>query len=213
MQRRTFDLLVSVGGVIIVIALVAAGFIFRANADFAQDNVRQQLEAQNISFKPAAALSPEERKQPGVVKYAGQKVTTGDQALVFANEYIALHMEESLGGKTYSELSTESRAKPDDQELKGKVETAFRGETLRGLLLTTYGFWTLGEKAEQASWAFFAGAAALLALSIVGFVHYARTPRKEVMFQAFTLKEKEKAQAPAKRTGANGEKRSTQTRR
>jgi hypothetical protein len=210
MQRRTFDLLVSVGGVMIVMALVAAGFIFRANADFAQDNVRRQLEAQNISFKPASALTPEEKQQPGVVKYAGQKVTTGDQAKVFADEYIALHLEESTGGKTYSELSAANRANPTPEGAE-KVETAFRGETLRGLLLTTYAFWTLGDKAEQASWAFFAGAAALLVLSILGFVHYARTPRRDVMFHAFTLKEKE--QAPAKREGRNGSTKRTKAAR
>ncbi len=190
MQRRTFDLLVSVAGLVVVSALVVAGFIFRANAEFAKDNVSEQLTAQHISFPPAEALSDEEKQQDGVVKYAGQQVTTGDQARVFANEYIALHMNESLGGKTYSELSSESRANPDNTELAGKVQTAFRGETLRGMLLTTYAFWELGEKAEQASIAFFAGAGALALLAIAGLVHYSRTPKKEVMFNAFKLEPK-----------------------
>lgn len=188
MQRRTFDLLVSVGGIMLAIVLVVAGMIFRANADFAQDNVRAQLEAQNIGFKPAAALTDAEKAQPGVVKYAGQKVTDGDMARVFANEYIALHLEEGTGGKTYSELSAESREKPEDAELAGKVQTAFRGETLRGLLLTTYAFWTLGEKAEQASWAFFGGAAVLALLAIAGLIHYGRTPKRDVLFREFALK-------------------------
>lgn len=190
MQRRTFDLLVSIGGIALVVALVVAGSIFKSNADFAKDNVRAQLSAQNISFPPAEALSDEEKAQPGVVKYAGQKVTTGDQAEVFANQYIGLHMEGSLGGKTYSELSRESRANPEDTELVGKVETAFRGETLRGLLLTTYAFWTLGEKAEQAATVFFAGAAVLLILSLLGVWHYFRTPKREVLFDAFELRSK-----------------------
>ena len=189
MQRRTFDLMVSVGGIMLVIALVVAGLIFRANADFAKENVSAQLEAQHISFKPASALTPEEKAQPGLVKYAGEKVTTGEQAEVFANEYIALHLKENFDGKTYSELSSESRADPDNAELAAGVQTAFRGETLRGLLLTTYAFWTLGDKAEQASWAFFGGAAALLILSLLGLWHYSRTPKKEVMFDAFHLKE------------------------
>ena len=233
MQRRTFDLLVSVGGMIVVIALVAAGFIFRANADFAQENVQSQLEAQNITFPPAAALSDEEKKQSGVVKYAGKQVVDGDMARVYANEFIGLHLKSipNVNGRTYAELGTPQRelrekvtaaqtandpALPGLQKQLDDIttarETVFKGETLRGLLLTTYAFWTLGEKAEQASWAFFGGAAALLALSILGFVHYARTPRKEVMFHAFTLKEKEKEQAQAERTGTNGEKRSARTR-
>jgi hypothetical protein len=198
MQRRTFDLMVSVGGIALVVALVFAGMIFRANADFAQSNVRDQLVAQHIKFPPASALSAEEKAQPGVVKFAGQQVTTGEQAEVFANQYIALHLKENFGGKTYSELSSESRADPDNAELAAGVQTAFRGETLRGLLLTTYAFWTLGEKAEQASWAFFGGAAALLILSLVGLWHYGRTPKKEVMFDAFHLKES----APKKNDGS-----------
>jgi hypothetical protein len=188
MQRRTFDLLVSVAGMMIVVALVVAGFIFKANADFARDNVSKQLTSQHISFPPASALSAEEKEQPGVVKYAGQQVTTGDQAEVFANQYIGLHLKSALGGKTYSELSSESRANPGNKELEGKVQTAFRGETLRGMLLTTYAFWTLGEKAQQASMVFFAGAAGLLLLSLIGLWHYARTPKREVLFNAFGLK-------------------------
>jgi hypothetical protein len=181
MQRRTFDLLVTLGGLLLAVALLVAGLIFRANADFAKDNVRQQLAAQKISFPPADALSKEEREQAGIVKYAGQRVTTGDQARVYADEFIALHLEQSLGGKTYSELSTESRADPANEELAGKVQTAFRGETLRGLLLTTFAFWTLGEKAEQASMAFLLGAGLLILLSLLGLWHYSRTPRSQIL--------------------------------
>ncbi len=179
MQRRTFDLLVSLAGLLLAVVLMVAGLVFRSNAQFAKDNVRGQLAAQKISFPPASALSEEEKAQPGVVKYAGQRVTTGDQAEVYANQFIGLHLRESLGGKTYSELSTESRANPDNEDLAGKVQTAFRGETLRGLLLTTYAFWTLGEKAEQASIAFLAGAALLIVLALLGLWHSARTPKSE----------------------------------
>jgi hypothetical protein len=179
MKRRTFDLLASVGALVVAIALIAAAMVFRANADFAQDNVTSQLTAQKVNFPPADALSDEEREQPGVVKYAGQQVTTGDQARVYADEFIALHLEGIAGGKTYSELSSESRAKPEDEALKGLVQTAFRGETLRGLLLTSYAFWTLGEKADQTAMIFLIGAGLLILLALGGFVHYARTPRRE----------------------------------
>ena len=45
----------------------------------------------------------------------------------------------SAGGKTYSEVSELSRANPDDEELAGQVNTLFKGETLRGLLLYAWG--------------------------------------------------------------------------
>lgn len=179
MQRRTFDLLVSLGGLFLAVVLLVAGLVFRSNAEFAKDNVRHQLTAQKIVFPPASALSKEEKTQPGVTKYAGQRVITGDQAEVYANQFIALHLRESLGGRTYSELSSASRGKPNDEKLAAQVQIAFRGETLRGLLLTTYAFWTLGHKADQASIVFLAGAALLIILAVLGLWHFSRTPRSE----------------------------------
>jgi hypothetical protein len=178
MKRRTFDLLVSMGGLALAVTLAISGLVFRANADFAKDNVQAQLTSQRISFPPASAMSDEEKAQPDLVKYAGQKVTTGDQAEVYANQFIALHLKGIAGGKTYSETSAASRADPDNQELAGQVQTVFRGETLRGLLLTTYAFWTLGEKAAQASAIFLFGAIMLFALSVAGFWHYSRTNKR-----------------------------------
>jgi hypothetical protein len=63
-------------------------------------------------------------------------------------------------------------------ELQGKLDAAKglrgtlqTGETLRGLLLTTYGFSIFGERAGQAAWVCFAAALVLLLLSIAGLVH------------------------------------------
>lgn len=185
MKRRTFDVLMSVGGLVIVVGALVLAAVFHANADFAKGNVRDQLTAQNISFPPAEALSAEEKEQEGVVKYAGQQVTTGDQARVYANEFIGLHLKGINGGKTYSQTSTESRANPDDQELAGKVQTLFRGETLRGLLLTSYAFWTLGEKADQTALILVIGAGVMLALSVLGFWHAGRTPKRQELRVGF----------------------------
>lgn len=35
-------------------------------------------------------------------------------------------------------------ANPTDQKIAGQVATLFKGETLRGLLLNAYGWWTIG---------------------------------------------------------------------
>ena len=175
MRRRTIDVLASLAGVVAAVVLFVAGTYFYQRYDFAETNVRDQLKAQNIFFPPEEALSEEELDQPGVAKYAGQQVDSGRKAEVYANEFIGLHLSEIAGGKTYSELSTESRANPDDEALAGKVQTAFRGETLRGLLLTTYGFWSLGQEARLMMVVSFAGAVILLVLAGLGFWHSRRT--------------------------------------
>ena len=61
----------------------------------------------------------------------------------------------------------------------GLRETMFKGETLRGLLLTVYGFSVFGELAGIAAIAAFLGGVLLFILSILGFLHAARTPREK----------------------------------
>ena len=61
------------------------------------------------------------------------------------------------------------------------MQTLFRGETLRGLLLTSYGFSIFGERAAQAALVCFAAALVLFLASLAGFVHAARTPKDEVL--------------------------------
>jgi hypothetical protein len=198
MKRRTLDIILSTVGVVLAALLGVLGFVLRSNANFAHDYVHDQLAAQQITFTPADKLSPEEQQSSGLVKYAGQQLVTGKQAETYANDYIGLHLAEVNEGKTYAQTSTEARAlraqatqaKQDgaanatqlDQQataLEGKVQTLFRGETLRGLLLTSYGFNTFGDKAMQASWVCFIAAFVLLLASIAGFVHAFRTSKEQ----------------------------------
>jgi hypothetical protein len=180
-RRRTIDLLASTAGIVAALVLLVSGIYFTQRYNFAENNVRDQLRAQRISFPPEDALSEEERAEPGVVKYAGQSLDNGKKAEVYANQFIGLHLREIAGGKTYSELSAESRANPDNEELAAQVQTAFRGETLRGLLLTTYGFWKLGQEARMMAIISFVGAAIIFILSIIGYVHAFRTSRTEIV--------------------------------
>ncbi|MBM3675835.1 MAG: hypothetical protein FJW88_13005 [Actinobacteria bacterium] len=71
-------------------------------------------------------------------------------------------------------MSAESRADLENAKLRGQVDTPFRGETLRSILLTTCGLWQLGQEAQLAMWVCFI-AAVLLGFGIAGFVHAART--------------------------------------
>jgi hypothetical protein len=196
MKRRTLDILVSIGGLGLAGLLLIIGIVFTSNANFANDYVTQQLSQQNITFKPLDTLTPEERAKPGLVKYAGQKLTTGKQAEVYANEFIGLHLESTAGGKTYAELGavqTDLRTKIADAQKSGAAnvadlqkqltevtaqrETVFKGETLRGLLLTSYGFSEFGVKAGQAAMVSYAGAALLLLLGLAGLIHGFVTPK------------------------------------
>src|SRR5215510_8116299 len=100
MKRRTLDLIVSAGG------LVLAGLLLISNANFARTYVHDQLAAQKISFKTADTLTAEEKKQACLVQYAGQPLTSGAQAECYANNFINVHLQGIAGGKTYAELGT-----------------------------------------------------------------------------------------------------------
>ena len=52
-----------------------------------------------------------------------------------------------------------------------RVDTLLRAQTLRGLLLTTYGFSIFGEKADLAATVCYLAAAVLFLLSILGLLH------------------------------------------
>jgi len=69
----------------------------------------------------------------------------------YANHFIAVHLQEIDGGKTYSQVSSASQANPTNQKLAGLTQTLFRGETLRGLLLNVWGWWTIGSYALYAA--------------------------------------------------------------
>jgi hypothetical protein len=60
-------------------------------------------------------------------------------------------------------------------------ETMFKGETLRGLLLTTYGFSIFGDRAETAALVCYLAAALLMLLSIAGLVHAFTTSKDETV--------------------------------
>ena len=112
MRRKSFDAIVSVGGLLLTVVLVAAGALLLWAYSFANGTVTNQLSAQKITFPAATAFAqakPGTEITPGMIpylaKYAGQQLTTGAQAEAYANHFIAVHLQEIGGGKTYSELS------------------------------------------------------------------------------------------------------------
>jgi len=123
-------------------------------------------------------------------QYAGQQLTTGAQAQTYANHFIAVHLSEVAGGKTYAQVSAAALADPTNTTLQGQVETLFKGTTLRGLLLNAYAFGKVAQIAGIAAIVSFVGAAILLVLSILGFVHASRTGRA-VQTQAVAVEQTE----------------------
>lgn len=126
------------------------------------------------------ALPPAD--QAAMAPYAGQLMTTGAQAHVYADNFIAYHLTLIGGGKTYSQLSAESLANPKDAALAAQVDTVFRGTTLRGLLLNAYAFWQIGQIALIAGIVALCCAVVMLILTVLGFWHLRRTgPQAEVL--------------------------------
>lgn len=172
MDRSNWDKIVSGAGAVVAVVLIAVGAMAIYGGNFGQQNVRDRLEPQNISFPPADAMSPEEKAEIG--EFAGQKVDTGVEAEAFSR-YIGGHLVDINDGKTYSETSSEARAEgldPDTAaELQGKADTLFKGETLRAILLNAYGWWTVATIALWAGFAMVAAGLLLGILSILGLRH------------------------------------------
>jgi hypothetical protein len=193
LRRRTLDKLLIGTGAVAAVVFAAAGGLLMWGSNFAEDYVHDELASQNVEFPDADSLREEGRDD--LVKYADEQVTTGAEAEAYAG-YIAGHMEGIADGKTYSEIDDRGAAQAvvdarengaseaeiaelqaTANELKAQRDSLFRGETLRGLLLTSFAWATVGMIAGIAAWVAFAGAALLVALVMAGLVHLRHTPR------------------------------------
>jgi hypothetical protein len=191
MKRRTLDLIFATGGLLIAGLILVLGLVLQNQANFAKDYVHSQLAEQKIVFTPSSALGKDTQAQC-LKNNAGKPLTSGKQAECYANNYIRVHLSEVNDGKTYAETSNAQRAvetqltaltdqnsaqaktlSAQNDELTAKVQTLFRGETLRGLLLTSYGFSIFGERAQTAAYVCYALALVLFLAAIAGYIHAA----------------------------------------
>jgi hypothetical protein len=175
MRRRVFDTLASLCGLIIVVMLVVTGGLAIWGYSFANSSVDSQLAQQQITFPtkggPALA-SPKIGRY--LNQYAGQQLTTGAQAKVYADHFIAVHLSEMPYGGVYSAVSTASRADPKNAALTAEVQTSFQGTTHRGLLLEAYAFSVFATLALWAAIASFVLALLMALLVGLGFWHSRR---------------------------------------
>lgn len=146
----------------VVLALAASLVLW--GSTYAKGVVRDQLGAQKITFPDKASL---EEDNPALVKYADQKVDTGNEAKAYA-EYIGGHLKNVADGKTYSEVSGEYQKDRTNQTLAGQRQTLFMGETLRGLLLNAWGWGLIATIACYAALGMYAAAAVLVVFGLMG---------------------------------------------
>jgi hypothetical protein len=188
MRRRTFDVLATAAGLVIAAVLLVAGVLLGWGHSFITSEVHTQLAAQKIFFPPNGSPAIKAPEFAAMHQYAGQQMTTGAQAEVYADHFIANHLKEIGGGKTYAQLSAASLAQPKNAALAAQVQTVFRGETLRGLLLNAYAFGKIGTIMGIAEIGAFAGAALMLILSGLGFAHERRTSPQAEIFPKLATK-------------------------
>lgn len=189
LKRRTIDRVLVALGAVVAVVLAAAGGLLTWGSTFADDYVGRELESQNIVFPDEASLTEEGRSD--LVGYADEQVTTGNEAEAYAS-YIDGHLEGIADGQYYADLGAVQRAAnaavddavaagaPDDEivtlqagadAITAQRDSLFRGETLRGLLLSTFAWSTIGSIAFVASIVAFVAAGAMTVLVIAGLFH------------------------------------------
>ena len=158
--------IISLQAMLVIILAASSGFLF-FQGNFVTGMVHDQLVAQKIFFpgtdqvKAGGALDP--AKFPAeLTQYAGQQVDNGDKARVYAQDFIGEHLQGVAGGQTYSQVSSANIAaqkqlaatpttdpnyatlQTQAATLAGQKTTLFMGEMLRGTLLNSWGWWTVG---------------------------------------------------------------------
>jgi hypothetical protein len=158
--------IISLQAMLVIILAGASGFLFY-EGNFVTGMVHDELVSQQIFFpgtdqiKAGGALDPA-KFSAEIRNYAGQQVDNGDKARVYANDFIGVHLQGVAGGQTYSQVSGAASAlnaqiastpKTDPSyatlqaqaaTLSGQKATLFNGEMLRGTLLNSWGWWTVG---------------------------------------------------------------------
>jgi hypothetical protein len=190
MRRKTFDSLLTTGGLVMSIVLIVAGILLMWGYSFANSNVHNQLAQQEITFPskalfanpPAGSTEITPAMKQYLYKYGGDQLLTGPEAKAYADHFIAVHLSEMPYGGVYSKVSAASLAQPNNASLKALVTTVFEGTTLRGLLLEAYAFWEFGQIALVAGICSFVLAGIMLLLSVLGFWHLRRVdPEAEIL--------------------------------
>src|SRR5215469_15788293 len=150
-RNSSSPLLAAVSAALAGVLLIAGGLLLWGSA-YVHNTVQGQLASQQITFPAAGAFAhPKAGTEitpnmiPSVSQYAGQQLLTGQQAEAYADHFIAVHIANMTGGKTYAQLSAQAMTQPGNAKLQGEVATVFKGESLRSMLLNAYGWWKVSQ--------------------------------------------------------------------
>ena len=189
-RRRTIDTLLTAAGGVFAVVLLAAGGLLTWGSNFSEDYVYDELSSQNIAFPPAEAL--EEEGRTDLVKFAGATVDTGPEAEAYAS-FINGHLEGIADGATFADLggpereanaaveaaiadgaddATVADLEAEAAAITGQRNSLFKGETLRGLLLSAFAWSTVGRIAGFAAIAAFIAGGLMLVLVLLGLRHH-----------------------------------------
>lgn len=184
--------IITLQAVMVVVLAGAAIFAFGIGT-FTTNQIKEELTAQQIFFpaadqiKAGGALDPKEFPQE-IRDQAGNQVTDGNQARIYANDFLAKHLAAINNGNTYatqgtviSKLNAQLAATPKDSpayaDLQKQITTAnaqrdtmFKGETLRSMLLNAYGWWTIGTYTTYASYVLMLAALVVLSAMVFEFI-------------------------------------------
>jgi len=181
MRRRTFDYFVSWTGALLTVVFIVAGIGMFIGYNFTSSQVRNQLQEQKVFFPTKTQSDYRDLVAAHLTQYAGKQVLTGSEAEIFADKIIAVDTLGISGGKTYSQLSSQSLTEPSNTALKNQVELVFRGDTLRGLLLNAYAFGFIGVIALYGAIGMMVAAVIMLVLTLLGFRHYKQADPTDVI--------------------------------
>ena len=184
--------IISLQAMMVVILSASAGFLFYEGS-FTTGMIKDQLTAQQIYFpnadqiKTGGALDPAKFPQE-IRDQAGKQLVDGNQARIYANDFVGVHLKSTAGGLTYASVGTKisqlkaqlATMQPTDPgyadiqtqitTLTAQRETLFKGETLRSMLLNAYGWWTIGTYTTYAAFGLLLAALVVLGAMVFEFV-------------------------------------------
>jgi hypothetical protein len=190
--------IISLQAMLVIILAASSGFLF-FQGNFVTGMVHDQLVAQKIFFpgtdqiKAGGALDPAEFPAE-IRQYAGQQVDNGDKARVYAQDFIGKHLQGVANGQTYSQVSSAQSAaaktlaatattdpnyatlQAQVATLAGQKTTLFQGEMLRGTLLNSWGWSTLGTYTVYAAVGLMIAALGVLGALVFEFFVAGRKP-------------------------------------
>jgi hypothetical protein len=186
----------------VLVVLLAAGAAFAYGmGTFTTTQIKDELTSQQIFFpgadqiKAGGSLDPATFPQE-IRDQAGNQLTDGNQARIYANDFLGEHLKNVAGGLTYASIGTQistvngyiaktpktdpnyANLQNEAAALQGQRTTLFQGETLRSMLLNAYGWWTIGVYTTYAAYVLFVAAIGMLGALVFEVLVAARRPEK-----------------------------------